>query len=104
MRTRCKDGDLAIIIKDEPGCEANLGRFMRVHGPKEVHAVLGPVWPTMPVTGAPVPFRNPFGRVEPANRLHSIRRPDAWLLPIRARKSRAKPKARKEDQKGRSRK
>jgi hypothetical protein len=90
MRTRCKDGDLTIVIKDEPGCEANLGRFLRVHGPKELRPVLGPFWHTTAITAAPMLFRNPSGHVEYINRLKAIRRSDAWLLPIRVRKSRSK--------------
>ena len=30
MSTRCKPGDLAIIVQDVPGCEDNIGRVVAV--------------------------------------------------------------------------
>lgn len=31
--TRCRPGDLAIILRDELGYEENIGRIVEVHGP-----------------------------------------------------------------------
>ena len=33
MTLRCKDGDLAVIVGELPGCEANIGRIVQVRGP-----------------------------------------------------------------------
>jgi hypothetical protein len=34
---RCKEGDLAVVICDEPGCKINVGRMVTVSGPVKVH-------------------------------------------------------------------
>lgn len=33
MTTRCKNGDLAVVLHDDLGCEGNVGRLVEVHGP-----------------------------------------------------------------------
>ena len=33
MNYRCKDGDLAIVIQDEPICAGNVGKVVQVRGP-----------------------------------------------------------------------
>ena len=33
MNLRCKDGDLAVVVGDFPGCEGNIGRLVQVKGP-----------------------------------------------------------------------
>jgi len=30
MKTRCKPGDLAVIVREEPGCEKNIGKIVEV--------------------------------------------------------------------------
>jgi hypothetical protein len=35
MTLRCKDGDLAVIVGELPGCEANIGRIVQVRGPAQ---------------------------------------------------------------------
>jgi hypothetical protein len=30
MTLNCKPGDLAVVVTDDPGCEANVGRLVRV--------------------------------------------------------------------------
>jgi hypothetical protein len=32
MKLRCKHGDLAVIVGEYPGCEANIGRIVQVRG------------------------------------------------------------------------
>jgi hypothetical protein len=32
MRTRCRNGDIAIIVRELPGLEANVGRLVWVYG------------------------------------------------------------------------
>jgi hypothetical protein len=33
MGLRCKDGDMAVIVGDVPGCEGNIGCIVQVRGP-----------------------------------------------------------------------
>jgi hypothetical protein len=33
MKTRCKPGDLADFVRDEPGCEKNIDKIVEVRGP-----------------------------------------------------------------------
>ena len=36
MTLRCKEGDLAVIVGEYPGCEANIGRIVQVRGPAQL--------------------------------------------------------------------
>jgi hypothetical protein len=80
---RCKEGDLALVIHDEPGCQMNIGRTVVVSGPVEIHPQYGPSWLIQPthqggwavtMLGAVNIERSPLCRVE---------HPDKWLLPLR---------------------
>ena len=53
MQLRCKEGDLAFVVRDFEGCEANLGRLVKVRGPVISRADVGPTWLITPVTSAP---------------------------------------------------
>lgn len=85
MNTRCKPGDLAIVVYDIPECTANIGRVVEVRGPLECsrHYKLW-CWLIKPV-------RDPGWRVDRRGRICTeqvtwttrIEHPDAWLLPIR---------------------
>lgn len=86
MRLRCRTGDLAIVIYDEPGCESNIGRILRVRGPIRQFAPYDiPCWHIRPVRS------DPWRVVEPGRTIVSERvtwksrvcHPDAWLLPLR---------------------
>ena len=84
MKLRCKGGELAIIIHDQPGCLGNIGRIVEVRGPVELNKRLGlPCWQIFP--SSPAPHWVDFGRggvptvIGPTNR---IEHPDAWLLPL----------------------
>lgn len=35
MKLRCKPGDIAIILRDCPGCEANIGKLVEVVAPSD---------------------------------------------------------------------
>ena len=63
LKIQCKDGDLALITRDEPGLEANVGRLLWVYGPVMEHPELGPVWETVPATGEPMAYIEQDGRV-----------------------------------------
>jgi hypothetical protein len=89
MKTRCKDGDLAIITRDEPGLEANIGRFLWVYGPVLDHPELGRVWETSPVSDAPMAFLDADGTVKLDRSEACVIHPDTWMVPVRGRGVRA---------------
>jgi len=86
LNLRCKDGDLAVVVGDFPGCEGNIGRIVQVKGPVRT----------------PKQYPLPCWRIKPINRRgwliaendwevtkevviwrSGIIHPDCWLLPIR---------------------
>lgn len=90
MKLRCKAGDLAIITKDEPGCEANIGRMVRVSGPILERKSVGPTWLISPVAGPPwsVVEAAPWGGAvvsiaRTSAQLSGIEHPDRWMVPLR---------------------
>ena len=83
MQLRCKEGDLAFVVRDFEGCEANLGRLVRVRGPVISRADVGPTWLITPVASAPWTFLELDGSVHAEFPLqYSVEHPDAWLIPI----------------------
>ena len=84
MKTKCVPGDLAFITHDEPGCEANIGRIVLVHGPLKLTADRGPEWLIVPVAPSPFYFAQDNEVVHEAPLMTKVRHSDAWLTPIRA--------------------
>lgn len=82
MTDRCKIGDIAIIIRDEIGCEANVGRMMHVMGPRKVSRTRGTIWRIRPVVGTTMTYIEKDGSVD-IGEATEIEHRDAWLLPIR---------------------
>ena len=88
MTTRCKDGDIAIIINETPLCAGNLGRIVHVRGPYQYIDILGlHGWVIKPVNNQKMwvqlrrdPPKAVFDRVY-WNNPRCL--PDAWLLPLR---------------------
>lgn len=91
MTTRCKDGDIAIILRDNPGCEANVGRLVEVRGPGSSSCYPGMVtWRIQQIdrhaqwhvceTDASI-------TLEWLTWKSNVSHPDAWLLPIRPRET-----------------
>ena len=78
----CKDGDLAVITREEPGLEANVGRLLWVYGPIREHPELGPVWETRPATDEPMAFIDGAGRVSFDRSESLVIHPDAWMTPV----------------------
>lgn len=82
---RCKEGDLAVVIREEPGCEINVGRTVTVSGPVKVHDQSGPTWLIQPThAGEWAVFRRAAGSVvfeHPP--LCMVEHPDRWLMPLR---------------------
>lgn len=84
MRLRCSDGDMAIIIREEPGCEANIGCVVEVHGPLRESTDRGPAWLIVPASHHPLTFVESDGRIlsEYINFDDGIIHPDAWMISI----------------------
>jgi hypothetical protein len=92
MKTRCKPGDLALVVFDTPACADNVGRVVRVQGPLAFNCAYDKhCWLVEPVVQSPYAVEEKAG-VRRAVVLfdHRIEHPDSWLVPI-ARRS---PKAR----------
>lgn len=85
MNTRCKPGDLAIILYDVPSCTANIGRVVKVHGPLAIDRAGHLTWLIMPVTDTPYLENDWDGNCIGAMRRGELylEQPDAWMLPIR---------------------
>lgn len=87
MTLRCKHGDLAVIVGEYPGCEANIGRIVQVRGPAVVtdqsDGLLS--WIIKPVSRAKmVNLYIPDILIkEHVTWQKCIRMPDCWLIPIR---------------------
>jgi hypothetical protein len=86
MKTRCKPGDLALVIHDTSLCESNIGRFVQVRGPLQMNADLQlRCWLIKPVSRCTWRVEETPGQVENQTVFwrSEIEHPDAWLLPIR---------------------
>ena len=87
MVLRCKDGDLAIIVGELPGCEANIGRIVQVRGPAEPNEQFGGLmaWVIRPIS--PKKMINLYiPDVLISERVtwkSNIKHADCWLIPIR---------------------
>ena len=97
MTLRCKEGDLALILYDEPGCESNIGRLVTGSGPARFNSQLKlRCWKILPVRAGwlwYVPFFGGPPRIEFTTRDSWIEIPDAWLWPILGLKTAAVEKA-----------
>ena len=84
---RCKDGDIAIIIKDEPLCEKNIGIIVQVRGPAQKNDECGLIcWLIQPFNKKKLlKVSYPSGEIklERATWKSGIEHPDIWLLPIK---------------------
>lgn len=87
MELRCREGELALIIREEPGCECNIGRIVTVHGPLEFSPGRGLTWliePVAPEPWAVFEYRDGSVWASPITLDNMIEHPDAWLQPIRS--------------------
>lgn len=80
---RCKAGDLALVIHDEPGCQMNIGRAVVVSGPVEIHPKYGPSWLIQPTQQGVWAVTRQGGVNMDTPPLHRVEHPDKWLLPLR---------------------
>ena len=85
MKLRCREGEIALIIQEEPGGECNIGRAVTVRGPIRISTDHGPTWLIEPVESEPWAVREFNGEIwtGPITFDSLIEHPDAWLLPLR---------------------
>ncbi len=86
MELICNEGDLALVIYDEPGCEENIGKVVHVSGPVEVNRELQlPCWLIQPVHSNLWRVRTVRGKLvtESVTWESRVEHPDAWLIPLR---------------------
>jgi len=49
MKLRCKEGDIALVMRDEPQCKPNIGKLVRVAGPIKINQRGQATWLIEPV-------------------------------------------------------
>ena len=84
MNLRCKDGDMAVIVGDVPGCEGNIGCVVQVRGP--TIRLSGYIcWLIKPLDNRKLQIREFNGLIvsEKVFWKSKVRHPDCFLLPIR---------------------
>ena len=89
---RCKEGDLAVIVKEFSGCEKNLGVVVKLIGPVQfVAAIEHPMWPVVPLSGAKLLAINNDGSGPPeamdTSKCGHVLHPDQWLMPLKDQKA-----------------
>ncbi len=86
MKCRCKPGDLALVVRDEPQCLGNVGKLVRVRGPVQRSAHYGdlPTWLIDPITAIDWLISERSGRTRNHRIVlkDQVEHPDAWLLPM----------------------
>lgn len=86
MEIRCKAGDTAIILFDEPECLGNVGRLVKVHPTLQInHHLELECWLIEPLDDLPWFISENDGtiRLEVVSLNTGIEHPDAWMMPIR---------------------
>ena len=84
MGLRCKDGDMAVIVGDVPGCEGNIGCIVQVRGP--TIKLSGYIcWRIKPLDNRKILIREFKGVIVSEKVFWNSRigHPDCFLLPIR---------------------
>ena len=84
MNIRCKQGDIAMITKEDPGCDANLGKLVRVCSQRGVDRMGLVIWRIEPLTTTDYYL---YWQKSNAARLKTssdvVDHPDLWMEPIR---------------------
>ena len=87
MTLRCKDGDLAVIVGELPGCEANIGRIVQVRGPAHISEQCGDLlcWVIKPIDRKKmlILYIPDILVSDYVTWKMDIKLPDCWLIPIR---------------------
>lgn len=86
MTMRCKVGDMAIIINEEPSCAENIGKVVEITRSASF-SIFGQVaWNISPAACGSILIVNRLGEVRKMLQGETdISLPDAWLQPIRPR-------------------
>lgn len=81
---QCREGDLAVIIFDEHGCEDNVGRIVRVLGSPRTDKKFGICWLITPEYDDTWRVMSD-GYIETDIRPFKIKteHPDSWMIPLR---------------------
>lgn len=84
MTLSCKPGDLALVIREEKGCEGNIGKLVRVAGPIKFNQRQQATWLIEPARQQPWRSVSPAGkaRTRKVTFASRVEHPDEWLLPI----------------------
>jgi hypothetical protein len=83
MRLKCKAGDLAFILNDEIGCEANIGRIVKVAGDLDVDEFGLPEWLIKPLHAETWLVKTKRGvELDTSPFKLRIGHPDTWLMPL----------------------
>ncbi len=85
MSTRCKPGDLAIIMYDVPQCASNIGRVVEIGGPAEYNRDGRLTWLIQPVTPEPYLIHTRHDDTVRVMKYPEpgIEHPDEWMTPVR---------------------
>lgn len=83
MKLYCIPGDLAIITRDMHGCEDNLGRIVRISGPRIDRTGVGATWLIHPITQDPWTYVDWDGQIRADTQPEDIEHPDTWMIPIK---------------------
>ncbi len=87
MNFRCKSGDLALVLYDEPCCSENIGKVVEVRGPIQRNSRLKLMcWLIKPIN------RHLWHCVRRSGEHYTtyvtwtrqLEHPDSWLLPLRS--------------------
>lgn len=84
MKLKCNDGDIALVTREEAGCEFNIGKLVRVAGPVVKNTRGLATWLIEPLEHRLWWCLSPKGELECRMVTFKCRvvHPDAWLLPI----------------------
>ena len=86
MKFRCKSGDLALVLYDEPCCSENIGKVVEVRGPVQRNSRLKLMcWLIKPINRQLWHCVRNSGEHYTAyvTWTRQLEHPDAWLLPLR---------------------
>lgn len=86
MNYRCKSGDLALVLYDEPCCSENIGKVVEVRGPVQRNSWLKLMcWLIKPINRQLWHCVRRTGEHYTAyvTWTRQLEHPDAWLLPLR---------------------
>lgn len=80
---KCREGDLAVILFDERGCEDNVGRIVRVLGSPRSDKNQGVCWLIEPEYDETWHvFNDGYIEIDVRPFREKIDHPDSWMIPL----------------------